>query len=302
VVAKQKQADEQTRQANFQKLMTEGKNALTAKDYPTAIDRFKGAGQLMPGNVDAVTYLSKAEQAQAASKKNADDGVVAAAKKKADFDQALKQGQNFMTAKNYDQAIIQFKTATTLFPTDATAAGLLKQAEAAHGQAAADADKLKKKTAYDQAIKQGQALLAEKKYDDAIKAFQFAGTQLPGDPTAAGLQKQAEKARTDASAATAAAVAAEYNRQMQAGATFDKQKKWDEAMKAYDAALKQVSKDARATEALTKATYNHHMTEGDKAFSARRFPDAVREYDAAVKLYPKDQDAAKALKKAKDAK
>jgi tetratricopeptide (TPR) repeat protein len=296
---KQKQADEQTRLANFQKLMTEGKTALTAKDYTTAIDRFQAAGKLKPGDVDAGALLAKAQQAHDSNKKNADDAGTAAAKKKADFDQALKQGQTLMTAKNYDQAVAQFKIATALFPSDATAAGLLKQAETARAALAGDADKTKTKAAFDLAIKQGQTLQAGKKYDEAIKAYQQAGTLMPGDPTVATLLKQAQKERDNLLAEQRQA---EYSRQMQAGAALDKQKKWDEAMKAYDAALKQLPKDAKAEAALNKATYNHHMTEGDKAFTARRFMDAVREYDAAVKLYPKDQDAAKALKKAQNAK
>jgi tetratricopeptide (TPR) repeat protein len=354
LAAKKKQDDEQTRQANFQKLMTEGKNALTAKDYTTAVDRFQAAGKLIPGNVDASAMLAKAQQALNQTKKAADDAAAAAAKKKTDFDQALKQGQTFLAAKNYDQAIAQFKIATTLFPSDATAAGLLKQAETARGEAAnaarvlqlvqaaeksiqmnqfdaadkaikeatqlapkdagvarvtqmlaqarnaaADADKTKKKTAFDQAIKQGQTLQAGKKYDEAIKAYQQAATLMPGDPTAAALLKQAQKERDNWLAEQRQA---EYTRQMQLGAAADKQKKWDEAMKAYEAALKQMPKDAKASEALNKATYNQHMSEGDKAFTARRFMDAVREYDAALKLYPKDQEAAKALKKAQNAK
>jgi tetratricopeptide (TPR) repeat protein len=355
LAAKQKQAEEQTRLANFQKLMNEGKTALTAKDYTTAIDRFQAAGKLKPGDVDAVALLTQAQHARDLGKKNIDDTAAAAAKKKTDFDLALKQGQNFLSAKNYDQAIAQLKMATALYPNDATAAGLLKQAEAARGEAgtvahvlqlvqtaeksiqmnqldaadkaikeatqlapkdagvarvtqmlaqaraalAAGDDKMKKKAAFDLAVKQGQTLQAGKKYDEAIKAYQQAGTLMPGDPTVAALLKQAEKERDTVLAEQRQA---EYSRQMQAGAALDKQKKWDEAMKAYDAALKQIPKDAKASEALNKASYNHHMTEGDKAFTARRFMDAVREYDAAVKLYPKDQDAAKALKKAQNAK
>ena len=67
---------------------------------------------------------------------------------------------------------------------------------------------------------------------------------------------------------------------MQAGAALDKQKKWDDAMKAYEAALNQIPKDAKAAEGLNKATYHHHMAEGDKDYTARHFPDAVREYSA----------------------
>src|SRR5205823_9608153 len=95
---------------------------------------------------------------------------------------------------------------------------------------------------------------------------------------------------------------AEYNKQMAAGAAFDKQKKWEDAKKAYDAALKQIPKDTTATKAFNKASYNYHMAEGDKQYAAKRYVDAAREYEAALALFPKDPDATKSLKKAKDAK
>ena len=89
---------------------------------------------------------------------------------------------------------------------------------------------------------------------------------------------------------------------MQAGAAFDKQSKWEDAMKAYDAALKQMPKDGNATAAYNKAAYRFHLAEGNRLYAARRFPDAVREFEVAVRLFPNDHEATAALKKAKEAK
>src|SRR5205823_8508234 len=77
---------------------------------------------------------------------------------------------------------------------------------------------------------------------------------------------------------------AEYNKQMAAGAAFDKQKKWEDASKAYEAASKQIPKDTAATKAFNKASYNYHMTEGDRHYAARRYVEAAREYEAALQL------------------
>ncbi|HYV36936.1 MAG TPA: tetratricopeptide repeat protein, partial [Gemmataceae bacterium] len=79
---------------------------------------------------------------------------------------------------------------------------------------------------------------------------------------------------------------------MQLGASLDKQKKYDESVKAYNAALAQIPKD-------TKATYSLHMAEGNRHMTAKRFPDAVIQFEAALRVIPNDPEATAALKKAK---
>src|SRR5205807_363303 len=115
-----------------------------------------------------------------------------------------------------------------------------------------------KKKAFDQAIKQGQDLLAAKKYDDAIKAFQLAGTYLPGDPTAAALLKQAEKARNDAG--NPAQTQAEFNRLMKEGNSAYVAKKYADAVKYYGEASKLMPNDQQAQKSLKAA-----MDQLDKA-------------------------------------
>lgn len=153
-------------------------------------------------------------------------------------------------------------------------------------------------------MNEGNAALAAKKYPDAVKSFTDATKLMPADASAAKALQNANQlwAASKGPPPPTAAQQAEFNKQMQAGAAFDKQKKWDDARKAYDAALKQIPKDAKATGAVNKASYHISMDNGNRFLTARQFPNAVREFEAALKLFPNDPDATAGLKKAKDAK
>jgi tetratricopeptide (TPR) repeat protein len=96
--------------------------------------------------------------------------------------------------------------------------------------------------------------------------------------------------------------AAEYARQMGAGATFEKQQKYAEAVAAYKEALRLMPGDAKATAALESAEFAQHMAAGRSAQAAKHFADAVREYEEALKLEPGNAEATAALKRAKEGK
>jgi cytochrome c-type biogenesis protein CcmH/NrfG len=94
----------------------------------------------------------------------------------------------------------------------------------------------------------------------------------------------------------------EYAKAMQAGASFDKQKKYADAVQAYTTALHWAPKDAKAAAGLRDAQYLLHMTDGEKLLAARRFADATKEFEEALKLFPNSADAKKDLQKAKSGK
>jgi tetratricopeptide (TPR) repeat protein len=340
------------RQAHYDALVAAGKKALNEKRFDAAVKAFGDATALMPGDPGTRDLLKQAQQQL--------QGAKTAADKKASFDQAIKQGQDLLTAKKYDEAINSFKLAGSYLPGDPTAAAWLKQAEKARADALntanvaakvqqlvqsaeqalkakqldaaakalaeasslapKDASVLRVQAQLDQArrdaaaqqqaaefnrlMKEGNAALAGKKYAEAVKFYTDATKLMPTDPAAAKALREANQQwqASKGPPPPTAAQLAEYNKQMQAGEAFDKKKKWEDAIKAYGAALKQIPKDSKATEALNKATYQFRMAEGNRHFTARRFMDAVREFEAALRLYPNDADATAALKKAKDAK
>ena len=79
---------------------------------------------------------------------------------------------------------------------------------------------------------------------------------------------------------------------MQLGAGLAKQQKYDDAISAYQAALKLMPRDAKATAGL-------HMAGGQKALAARKFAEAAKEFEAVLRISPNDAEATKALQQAR---
>ncbi|MFL5244949.1 MAG: hypothetical protein ACJ8FY_22840 [Gemmataceae bacterium] len=350
-----KDTDQKRRLDAYKKAMDAGREAVKAKKYEDAVAAFTEAGRQMPGDKEAADSLSAAKtkskevttqataqkqlerlltdaqtaakagqfdqagKALADAKKLApqDPAVLQAAKdlqtaramaaneaakkqKMIDYQRAIQTGREALAAKKYDDAVKAFTEAGTLMPGDKDAAGLVKQAQKAKTDAAkppADTD-AKKKTDFARLMDQGQKLLAAKRYADAAAMFQDALQLMPNDATAEASLQRAQKA-LDAAKPPTPGTPAEYGRQMQAGAALDKQQRYADAARAYNAALKAVPNDAKATSALS---FSQHMADGIRFFTARKFPDAAKEFEAALGVSPDEPTAKALLKRAKDGK
>lgn len=305
---KRKQDEEAQRLAKVKQLLSEGQTALAAKQYDKAIKSLADAKQLAPTNADVLAALNKAELAAAEARKpdttvKPDTG---AEKKKAEFAAQVTKARQALTAKRFDEALLALGEADKLIPNDKDVAALRKQAEAGKSDALADAKKLEdqKRMAaeYNRLMTLGQKAMTGKRYTEAAKAFADALKVQPNDAAAGRGMADAQKAIDDAKNPPKPDPKAEYSKQMQNGANAEKQQRWDDAMKAYQEALRLVPNDAKANQGLKNAEYQQHMGEGQKAQKAKRFNDAVREFEAALKAKPNDPTATDALKRAKTGK
>jgi tetratricopeptide (TPR) repeat protein len=136
----------------------------------------------------------------------------------------------------------------------------------------------------------GQQAMAAKRYPDAVKAYTEALRLMPGDGAAT-------RALADAKAADKPPPPPppDYNKSMQSGQAFERQKMWDAAAAAFRDALKAKPGDA-------KASFGLDVAEGQKALDAKRWMDAQKSFESALKLFPNDADAKALLKRAKDMK
>ena len=175
---------------------------------------------------------------------------------------------------------------------------------ASDAKAAQDAE-AKKREVFNKLMAQGQGAMTAKRYAEAVSAYTAAVQHYPNDAAAQKDLKDA-KAALDASKVPPPPPPpnpkVEYEKEMAAGANFEKQKLWPEALAAYRAALKNIPGDAKATTAQKNAEFQVHMMEGQKFAALKKFTDAVKEYDEAVKLFPDNKEAKDALKRAKDGK
>jgi HEAT repeat protein len=112
------------RQAEFRRLMDQGKTALAAKRHEDAVKAFEEAQQLSPEDVEVAKELAAARAGQEKDKV------------KADFNRFMGEGKVAYAKKKYDEAAQAFESAVRLNPMDAAAVQSLTEARDA--MAAAD--------------------------------------------------------------------------------------------------------------------------------------------------------------------
>src|SRR5262249_41239547 len=117
-----KEAEARKKAADFQNRMQEGRLALSARQYDTAIKAFQAAQALMPGDPGPASLLKEAEKGKAdaaavvaeqARKQEADR------QRAAEVNKALTQGRAALAAGQLDAAAKAINSAAQLAPGDA---------------------------------------------------------------------------------------------------------------------------------------------------------------------------------------
>lgn len=229
-------------------LLVQARTAIRGKDLATAYKLLNQAAAIDPNDPD----LKKAQQEYTAVRTEMANASAENAKKQMAYEAAMKAAQVAMAGKQYDDAIKNLTEALRIKPGDPAAMRMLadaKKADSAADTAAMEAKK--KKEAYDAAMRLGRAAMAKKDYDDAIKAFNDALKADPGDPTATAGLKQARDAQ--------AATGLDAKRKELYTAWLDRAEKlmaarqFENAVEAYQNALKAMPGDAVATRGLAEA-------------------------------------------------
>jgi len=240
-------AQAKLKQAAYETAMRAAQSAIDAKQFDVAIAKSTEALRLKPGDEAATRILAAARKADAAA-----DATAMDAKKKQDaYLAALREASTSYAAKKYDAAISSAKEALALKPGDATATKILNDAQRAMDAAdAAAMEATKKKDTYDAAMKAGRAALAAKEYDAAIRAFNQALAADPGDPAATALSKQARDAQTGMADARRKEL---YDAWMDRAGKLITARNYEDAVEAYQNALKAIPGDAAATKGVAAA-------------------------------------------------
>ena len=310
------------RKAEFDKLIQQGDAAVTGKKFDNAITSFTEALAL---KVDDEKAKAKLEAAQKA--KEAEEGK----NKKAEFDKLIKQGDEKMPAKKFDEAITSYNQALALKVDDATANAKIKAAQDAK-KAEEEANKnkeeqAKKKAEFDALIKQGDGQLKDKKFDEAVATYNQALKLNVDNPTANAKIAEAQKAKADEEAnkskEEAAKKKAEFDKLIKQGDDVLKGKKFDEAVAAYNQALAMKVDDATANariaaaqkakadeEALKnkeeaekkRAEFDKVIKQGDELVKAKKFDEAVGIYTQALNMKVDDAAANAKIAEAQKAK
>jgi tetratricopeptide (TPR) repeat protein len=286
-------------EADYQKALKTGRDALAVKKYDDAIKAFNDAGKLLP---DDKAWKDLLKQAEDGKKKKGQEE---------ELQQLVSSAEADIKAGKLDAAAKALADAKKIDPKDPGVVKASQDLDAALTAAKDDTAKKQRQADYEKAIKAGREALTAKKYADAIKAFTEAGKVMPGDKDAATLLKQAQQAQTDAQAAADAEAKkkkeeekrnADFAKLMDQAQTQMAAKKYSDAVSTYNDALKLKPGDAKASSALKNAEFQQHMAEGQRLLNAKKFSDAASEFQEALKLFPDDANAKALLKKAKDGK
>jgi tetratricopeptide (TPR) repeat protein len=299
-------AEAQKKKMEFDKLINQGDATLNAKNLEKALEIFTKALDLQVDNALAnakianVNKLRAEEEAkkkleeEAKKKAEADAAAKAeAAKKKAEFDKKLADGDAALSKKKFDEALSAYQAALALNFDNATAnskiagaqkakadeeARLKAEEEAkkkADADAAAKAEAAKKKEDFDKKIADGDAALTKRKFDEALTAFQSALALNFDNTTANSRIAGAQKAKAEEEA----------------------------RIKAEEEAKKKADADAaaKAEAAKKKAEFDKKISEGDAALSKKKFDEALTSFQAALAMNVDNASAEARLKTLEDA-
>jgi tetratricopeptide (TPR) repeat protein len=266
------------RKADYDLAMGAGKGAMGQKNYLGAVNSYKEALRLIPGDKEATTRLAEAERLLADTTRDA------AVRK------ALDAGTAALKANKFADAMQYANEALRLQGDNKEAAKLAADIRAAEDQV--------KKDRFTALLDQGKALLAQKKYTEAVGPLDAAVKLFPTDQQAQTLLKQAKDGPPKPDPM------AEFARFMGEGAAHEGQKKYGEAEKAYAEALKIKPTDTTAKVALQRVqnaqAIVNHLTAGNAALAAKKWADAEKAFNDVLKIDSKNADALAGLQKVKD--
>jgi tetratricopeptide (TPR) repeat protein len=284
-------ADSEKRQAEFTRLVNEGKDALAAKKFADAVRAFEAAVLLVPGDAAALKGLGEAREGVAANEGEK--------KKLAAYKAHVEAARVALVAQRYADAIREFVAARQLFPDDAVAAKGQQQAEKLLNDLQ---DRDRRLAEFNRLVEQARTALAAKRYDDGIASLEAALRLDPNNPGVERALRDAKKARTEART--------EYTRLMAAADAALQLRRFEEAYRGYSEAVKLFPADepalrgqrlaSRALEDIqaVQLAYNRYVTQGSLALQNQRYLDAVAAYSEALRLVPGDLIALQGLRDA----
>ncbi len=220
-------------------------------------------------------------------------------KKKMQYDQLMAEGMTAKDDKNYTIAAQRFQAALLVMPNDGPASKALIEI----GQFLSDEEKAKQKgLAFQFYMDAGNAALAKQDYLAAKNNFVAALGVIPGSPDAIKGMKKAEDL-LDA-AQDKAKKQAEVQGLIAQGRDARKMQLFDQAIDAFQKALKIMPDDRDAQQGLDEATkalakvktdYRQLMVQGENAMQLQRFEEALKNYQAALLLIPNDPAALRGI-------
>jgi tetratricopeptide (TPR) repeat protein len=301
VLAREREASaakeaETKRKAQVRDLVSQGNKALAAKKYTQAVDLFKQARKLAPDNVDALTGLSRAERERDMEAGRLREREMA---KQRDIAYAgwMKLGDKALAGKKHADALKSYEEALKIKPgDDAGLKGKRAALEAFKKAIAVDPRMKRLREDYQLAMDAAKAAVKKNNWTGAINSFNEALRLMPGDKAAAdGLASAQKLAQMEESSKRDAA----YSTWLKQGDAALAARRYADAAKAYDEALKvkpgdaiaikgkRAALDAQAKSAPPpvnpKTEYDKFIQQGSTMEKQGKYSGAMTAYQQALK-------------------
>lgn len=181
--------------ADFTKLMAEGKTAFDGKEYDQALSKYESAKALKPNEVGP---QAKIDEIKSILSKQADEN-----KKNENIAKLLAEGEGLITSKNWEEAKLKYNEVLTLAPAHETAKAKIKEIDAA---IAANKEFADKEAKFAEFVSKGDADAASDKgtlaianYKLALKIKEDSGVQQKIDAIQSKLDQAAANKELEAS-------------------------------------------------------------------------------------------------------
>jgi tetratricopeptide (TPR) repeat protein len=290
-VAARDKEDREKREAEVQRLVKDGKEAASKKQYAAAVRAFEGARLLAPADAEITKALTDAQAAL--------DADAAEKKKLDDYRKHMAAGKAALDAQQFADAVREYAAAQELFPGDPDSADGQKRAE---NSVAAIKDLEKRKEAHKDLLDRANAALKDRKYDEAVASLAAALKIFPDDKATEKALKAARLARNEAKQ--------QYAGLMEQADAALQLRRFEEAHRLYSQAAEVLPNDPAAQRGMDmaanalndlragQAAYARFITQAGDAMALRRFADAARLYREALRIAPGDVIATRGLRDA----
>ena len=250
----------------FQKLLSDGDQAVDSKEWSKATSFYEEAAALNPASKEPASRLKELEKAKEKWDKEQEKAAEAEQKVEEEYKAAIAKADNALAEKDFKGARDSYEEALQIKANDAYATGKIAEVEQAEQLLAnqAEQEKLAKEELeqeYSRLITEAEQKVQEKDYKGAVEAFKKASDLKPEkigpkermEDVQQLIKKEEEKKKEEAAAAEEAEKkAAEYNKLIEkADKAFNKEN-WVDAKSKYQEALALKSEEQYPQDQLAK--------------------------------------------------
>lgn len=271
---------------NYTEAIEEGDRKFKGQNYDGAIEAYQRALEFKTGEAYPQQQIDAANNAIAELERNKEQEALLAkqqeeaerlkqqeaefAQLQAEFNQLITSGDEYVAAKEYDNAITRYTEALVIIPDDATGQKKLADAQQLRDDMLQNREIDKQ---YNMFIADADAAFKAKSWDTALAGYNSAIQVKPGDTYATDRIRQIEE--------TLAAHDQELEAQRQAELEAQRQREAEEAERQR-LAMQQAEGEALDEE------YNTYIQVADRSLDQEDFDLAIRNYQEALNLKPNE--------------